>query len=104
MTSAPPDRPIVLASNRGPVSFRRDDGRLVSRRGAGGLISGIGPLMSEVHATWLASAISDGDREAAAGGVVDADGFRVHPDLLDGALTADAARGARVEVALARVA
>ena len=79
MTSAPPDRPIVLASNRGPVSFRRDDrGELVSRRGAGGLISGLGPLMSEAHATWLASAISDGDREAAAGGVVDADGFRVH--------------------------
>jgi trehalose 6-phosphate synthase len=84
MTTAPPDRPIVLASNRGPVSFQRDDaGQLVSRRGAGGLISGIGPLMSEAHATWLASAITDGDREAAAGGVVEADGFRVHMLAVD---------------------
>lgn len=84
MASAPPDRPIVLASNRGPVSFSRDaSGELVSRRGAGGLVSGIGPLMAEAHATWLASAITDGDREASADGVVEADGFRVHMLAID---------------------
>ena len=45
MAPAPPDRPIVLVSNRGPVSFEReDDGALASKRGAGGLVSGIGPL------------------------------------------------------------
>jgi len=69
----------VLVSNRGPVSFQPGpDGELESRRGAGGLISGVGPLMSDIGATWLASAISEGDREAAGSGVVEADGYRVH--------------------------
>lgn len=79
MASAPPDRPIVLVSNRGPVTFERSDGgQLTSRRGAGGLVSGIGPLVAQTGATWLAAAMTDGDREAASAGVVDADGFRVH--------------------------
>ncbi len=78
------DRPVVLVSNRGPVTFLRDgDGTLTSRRGAGGLVSGIGPLLAGTTATWLAAAISDGDREAAAQGVVEADGFRVHLLALD---------------------
>ena len=37
------DRPVVIVSNRGPVSFQRDDDRLVARRGAGGLVTGSGP-------------------------------------------------------------
>jgi trehalose 6-phosphate synthase len=74
-------RPIVLVSNRGPVTFERtEDGELRSRRGAGGLVSGIGPLVSGTDATWLAAAMTDGDRAACAEGVVEADGFRV--DLL----------------------
>ncbi len=78
----PPDRPVVLVSNRGPVSFERDDGGLLtSRRGAGGLVSGIGPLVQKAGITWLAAAMSDDDRAAASDGVVDADGFRVR--LLD---------------------
>lgn len=78
------DRPLVLVSNRGPVSFQQEaDGQLTSRRGAGGLVSGIGPLVVGTDATWLAAAISDGDRAAAARGVVEADGFRVHLLALD---------------------
>ncbi|MDP1820040.1 MAG: trehalose-6-phosphate synthase [Acidimicrobiales bacterium] len=78
MVTSTHDRPIVLVSNRGPVTFdRQDDGTLSSRRGAGGLVSGIGPLVAGTDTTWLAAAITDGDREAAAGGVVEADGFRV---------------------------
>lgn len=78
------DRPLVLASNRGPVSFQYDgSGGLTSRRGAGGLVSGIGPLVAGTDATWLAAAMSDADRQAAAGGVVEADGFRVHLLALD---------------------
>lgn len=74
----------MLVSNRGPVSFHRDPtGVLVSRRGAGGLVSGIGPLVAGTDATWLAAAISDGDREAAARGMVVADGFHVHLLALD---------------------
>jgi trehalose 6-phosphate synthase len=76
-----PSRPIVLVSNRGPVTFDRDgSGALISRRGAGGLVSGIGPLLAGTDATWLAAAMTDGDRAACASGVVEADGFRV--DLL----------------------
>ncbi|MET0729197.1 MAG: trehalose-6-phosphate synthase [Acidimicrobiales bacterium] len=83
-TSSVDDRPIVLVSNRGPVSFGRGpDGSLTSRRGAGGLVSGIGPLVAGTDATWLAAAMSDVDREVSAAGVVDADGFRVHLLAID---------------------
>lgn len=73
------EHPLVLVSNRGPISFHRDaSGALVSRRGAGGLVSGIGPLVVGTDATWLAAAMSEPDRAAAAAGIVEADGFRVH--------------------------
>jgi trehalose 6-phosphate synthase len=78
------DRPVVIASNRGPLSFRRDErGRLAASRGAGGLVSGLGPLVAGTDATWFAAAMSDGDREAAAKGVVDADDFQVRLLALD---------------------
>ena len=70
-------RPIVIVSNRGPLSFRVDDGELVARRGAGGLVSGLAPLVTGTDTVWLAAAISDGDRAAAEKGVVDAEGFKV---------------------------
>jgi trehalose 6-phosphate synthase len=77
VTSGAP-RPIVLVSNRGPISFEvGSDGGLVGRRGAGGLVSGIGPLVAGTSTTWIAAAISDGDRAAAASGVVEHEGFRV---------------------------
>ena len=76
MASAP--RPLVLVSNRGPVSFvRTDSGELVARRGSGGLVSGLGPLVANTPTTWIAAALSDADREAAGPGVVEAAGFRV---------------------------
>jgi trehalose 6-phosphate synthase len=72
------DRAAVIVSNRGPLSFRRsDDGALSARRGAGGLVSGIGPLVAGTDTLWVAAAMSDGDRAAADAGVVDAEGFRV---------------------------
>lgn len=74
----PPARPVVIASNRGPVSYRREDGRLVARRGGGGLVSGLGPLLDEGRATWIAAALSDDDRAAAAEGRPAADGLAVH--------------------------
>ncbi len=73
-------RPVVLVSNRGPISFREEDGQLVGHRGAGGLVSGLAPLVADTDATWIAAAMSDADRRAAAG-VVEAEGLRVH--LLD---------------------
>jgi len=69
---------LVVVSNRGPVSYRvADDGHLVARRGAGGLISTLGPALSGRRATWIAAAISDADRKAAAQGPVEADGVKV---------------------------
>jgi trehalose 6-phosphate synthase len=78
------DRPLVIVSNRGPVTFEREpSGALTSRRGAGGLVSGIGPLVAGTDTMWLAAAITDGDRDAAGAGVVEADGFRVRLLALD---------------------
>jgi trehalose 6-phosphate synthase len=77
-------RPIVIVSNRGPVAFSIDErGALTSRRGAGGLVSGIGPLVAGTGATWIAAAISEGDRMAATRGVLDAEGFTVQTLALD---------------------
>ncbi len=72
------DRATVIVSNRGPVSFHRGpDGALEGRRGAGGLVSGLAPLVADTPTTWVAAALSDEDREAAADGVVETDGLRV---------------------------
>lgn len=69
-------------SNRGPLAFEEnDDGDLAARRGAGGLVSGLAPLVADTDTTWMAAAMSDGDRAAAARGVVEADHLRVR--LLD---------------------
>jgi len=76
------DRPVVVVSNRGPLTFRPGEGgELVVRRGAGGLVSGLGPLVAGTDALWVAAAMTDGDRAAARSGVVEAEGFRVR--LLD---------------------
>jgi trehalose 6-phosphate synthase len=78
------DADLVLASNRGPVSFKRgSDGDLVASRGAGGLVSSVAPLVEGTGATWVAAAMSDEDREAAAGGLIEAEGFRVRSLDLD---------------------
>ena len=68
---------VVIVSNRGPLSFTHDDhGSLVAQRGAGGVASSLAPLVRDTGARWMAAAISDADREAAAAGTVDAEGFR----------------------------
>src|SRR5690606_24130908 len=75
-------RPVVLLSNRGPVAFSTGpDGELAARRGAGGLVSGLAPLVAGTDAVWIAAALSDDDRRAAAEGVVEAEDLRVR--LLD---------------------
>jgi trehalose 6-phosphate synthase len=53
---------LVLASNRGPVSFG-DDGSV--RRGGGGLVSALGHSGAPSHAVWVCAALSDADRKAA---------------------------------------
>ncbi|MCW2726358.1 MAG: alpha,alpha-trehalose-phosphate synthase [Frankiales bacterium] len=63
---------LLLASNRGPVSFG-DDG--VPRRGGGGLVSALGRVQVPDDAVWVCAALSDPDRRAAraAGGRLERD-------------------------------
>jgi trehalose 6-phosphate synthase len=57
---------LVVASNRGPVQFEiDDDGNLTAGRGAGGMVAALGPALAGRAGTWVAAAISEGDRIAA---------------------------------------
>jgi trehalose 6-phosphate synthase len=51
-------RPLVLVSNRGPVTFD-EDGTMT--RGTGGLVTALTGLASYRDATWIASAMTPGD-------------------------------------------
>ena len=56
-----------MVSNRGPVSFGRDqNGERVIRRGGGGLVTALRSLVAMHDVTWIASAMSDEDRRVAA--------------------------------------
>ena len=57
---------VLLASNRGPVSFTHDDdGALACRGGAGGLASALSALPPQAGALWICAALSETDRAAA---------------------------------------
>lgn len=59
--------PLVIASNRGPVELHTDNaGRIVEHRGSGGLIGVLGPALASQHGTWVAAAMTEQDRAAAA--------------------------------------
>jgi trehalose 6-phosphate synthase len=61
------DRRLIIATNRGPVTFTTGgDGTLRPRRGSGGLVTALGHVGHHVPVTWLAAAMTDGDRRAAA--------------------------------------
>ena len=63
---------ILLASNRGPVSFTiEDDGTLTSRRGGGGLVSGLSAIGDEIDSVWVCAALSEADRAATRQGLDD---------------------------------
>ena len=65
-------RKLIVVSNRGPVSYRRENGERVAGRGGGGLVTALRSLVTHHDVTWVASAMSDEDRAAAndAGGDV----------------------------------
>ena len=65
----PPRRKLIVVSNRGPIGYARDpQGARVARRGAGGLVTALSPLVSQHDVTWIASALSEEDRAVAAEG------------------------------------
>jgi trehalose 6-phosphate synthase len=60
---------VVVASNRGPLTFDHDaTGALTSQRGAGGLVTALSGVFFRDDATWVAAAMTDGDREVASEG------------------------------------
>lgn len=66
MTTAKNRAEVVVASNRGPLSFERsDDGTLQLERGGGGLVSGLSRVAADSDVVWICAALSDGDRIAA---------------------------------------
>lgn len=82
---------ILVASNRGPVTYEvQEDGSLRARRGGGGLVSGLSAIGPDAGALWVCSALGDGDREAVRRGIAE-DGVRmldidadVHADAYNG--------------------
>ena len=62
------DRRLIIAANRGPISFSAgSDGSLRPRRGSGGLVTALSEVGRYVPVTWVAAAMSDADRRVAEG-------------------------------------
>jgi len=59
-------RPIIVVSNRGPVTYHYGPGNTrEAARGGGGLVTALAGLASHHRVTWIASAMSDADRDIA---------------------------------------
>lgn len=57
-------RSLVIASNRGPISFTENEsGEMVPQRGAGGLVTALTDVMKRAGGLWVASAMTAGDRK-----------------------------------------
>lgn len=80
---------LVVASNRGPVSWTAGpDGGLTPKRGFGGLVTALGGALQTEPGTWVSVALSDSDQQVAArhDGApfeVEADGSTFRLRLLD---------------------
>jgi trehalose 6-phosphate synthase len=57
-------RPLIIASNRGPVTITREEsGEITYQKGGGGLVTALAGLAGNVESIWLASATTDVERE-----------------------------------------
>lgn len=59
------DKNLIVVSNRGPVEFYKYNSKIKMKRGAGGLVSTLLPLMEALNGVWIASAMTPGDIEIA---------------------------------------
>jgi trehalose 6-phosphate synthase len=59
-------RQLIVVSNRAPVTYGRDAEGRTARRGGGGLVTALGPLVSRHEITWIANAMSEEDQAVAA--------------------------------------
>jgi trehalose 6-phosphate synthase len=58
------ERNLIIASNRGPVTFFRDeDGQIKHNRGGGGLVTALMGMTQQVESCWVACALSPDDRQ-----------------------------------------
>ncbi len=56
-------RPLIVASNRGPVEYQMSpDARPEPRRGSGGVVTALNTLAQSAEFTWISSAMGEGDR------------------------------------------
>ncbi|GCE22584.1 alpha,alpha-trehalose-phosphate synthase (UDP-forming) [Dictyobacter kobayashii] len=56
---------LIIATNRGPVEYyKTKEGQIKSRRGSGGVVTALTSTVSQVNSTWVALAMTEGDREA----------------------------------------
>ncbi|MFE6159863.1 trehalose-6-phosphate synthase [Streptomyces sp. NPDC056486] len=62
---------VLVASNRGPVTYSlEENGELTAKRGGGGLVSGLSAIGDSAgDSLWVCAALGDGDREAVRRGV-----------------------------------
>ena len=65
----------------GPLAFRMQDGRPVASNSGGGLAGSIYPIVRGTGATWVACALDEADRAAAAAGLMSDEGLRI--ELVD---------------------
>jgi trehalose 6-phosphate synthase len=63
LMGTPAEGRILNANIRGPVSFTQsDDGRLVARRGGGGVVSALSSAIGTGDTLWICAALNDADR------------------------------------------
>jgi trehalose 6-phosphate synthase len=57
------ERPLIVASNRGPVTFTRErDGKFSSRKGSGGVVTAVSAIARDRQPIWVACPMGEGDR------------------------------------------
>ncbi len=65
-TDRTPIRPLIIASNRGPVTFsRQSNGSFDARKGSGGVVTAVSAIARDRHPIWIAAAMTEGDRQRA---------------------------------------
>jgi trehalose 6-phosphate synthase len=61
------ERQLIVASNRGPVTFTRSsNGSFTDRQGSGGLVTAVSAVLQDHSAIWIAASMTEGDRDRAA--------------------------------------
>ncbi|MBC7542506.1 MAG: trehalose-6-phosphate synthase [Candidatus Sericytochromatia bacterium] len=61
-------RPVIVASNRGPVEFHEREGLIVPHRGQGGLVTAVSAVAARLPATWVSAPLSAVDQRLALAG------------------------------------